>query len=151
MGKQMEEMGMAKAFGSDMDAMVNFINTKSGRALASYKDMMTCAEDLSCTSAWATDASLHGQNATLVKILREVDGAAVVRCHAHLEGAWCHDPKAAHFNHGNFFVASVQPPVGAPVVGLVMCHEWPAGKADFFKDVTKCHTMPVGLVVEVTK
>eukprot|EP00622_Pseudochattonella_farcimen_P004512 FR739907.1.p1 GENE.FR739907.1~~FR739907.1.p1 ORF type:complete len:106 (+),score=10.78 FR739907.1:288-605(+) len=86
-----------------------------------------------------------------MKVRAILPGEATVRCHNHAGGGiWCHED-VTEFNEGSFFVVEVATDEAPSVVhmGLVMCHVWPKKQEALFeqRDGTRCHTMPVGLVL----
>jgi hypothetical protein len=147
-GKQMEQFGFAKTFGNDTSAALEFINEKTSGSFPSWNALQSCAHDLECADAWATDSRLIGHNATLVSVVKQLDGTHTLRCHAHPQGMWCHQPEVAEFNEGSFYVVEAQVQE-EKYLGLVMCHDFTAQQEGHMFEAmfSKCHTMPVGLVV----
>ena len=150
-GKQMAKFGYAKAFGNDTAGALAFVNSLSGWSFKSWAAVEACGRSPQCHAAFQSDPELIGHNATLASVQAVLPGEETVRCHNHAGGGiWCHE-NVSEFNEGSFYVIEVVPDDTPTLVrnGLVMCHEWPKEYAKLFeeRDGTRCHTMPVGLVL----
>jgi len=150
-GQQMAKFGFAKAFGNDTTSALAFVNSRSGWSFESWAAVEACGRAPECHAAFQSDPELVGHNATLASVQAILPGEETVRCHNHPGGGiWCHED-VTEFNQGSFHVVEVVAD-GSPSLartGLVMCHEWPQQYAKFFeeRDGSRCHTMPVGLVL----
>jgi len=149
-GQKMAKFGYAQTFGNDTAGALAFVKSHSGWNFASWAAVEGCGRSPRCHSAFLSDAELIGHNATLLSVQAVLPGEETVRCHNHRGGIWCHED-VAEFNQGQFYVVEVAADDEPSLVrtGLVMCHEWPEQfkKALEGRDGTRCHTMPVGLVV----